>query len=124
MEFQKSERKMVACRELLQFDAASLQERNRPPLVASRRLPRRSRRSRSGNYGDRNNGSPSSGVAKHTDSRVAPAKVVEDGKEDVETKVRGGFAVVEVGETRAFTGRFGLGEGFTNTVGVRLEEVR
>lgn len=34
--------------------------------------------------------------------------------------------MVEVGgdETREFVGRFRLGEGFTNTVGVRLKEVR
>jgi len=56
--------------------------------------------------------------------RVEVARA-EDGEEEAETEVGGGFAVIEVGgdEAREVAGRFGLGEGFANAVGVGLEEL-
>jgi len=57
--------------------------------------------------------------------RVEVARA-EDGEEEADTEVGSGFAVVKVGgdEARELAGRFGLGKGFTNAVGVRLEELR
>lgn len=60
-----------------------------------------------------------------TGERLVEVARAEDGEEEAETEVGGGFAVVEVSgdEAREVTAGFGLGEGFANAVGVRLEDL-
>lgn len=74
-----------------------------------------------GNYGDGNNGAPDGGVAKHTDSRVAPAEVALDVALQVGEAVA---ELVEVGEQEGVLLAVELEEEIVGAVALGLGERR